>query len=402
MASKDTKDTKEKHIPMFGEHDENTRAQIQRAAAHEHVARAALMADGHVGYASMPIGGVIAYRGIVSPSGVGFDIGCGNNAVLTNRTAEDVLPELPSVLDEINRRISFGVGRSNEHERVDHELFDSPLWKEIPYLKDLKKLAHEQLGTVGAGNHYVNIYRDEQDRIWVGVHFGSRGFGHKIASGFMSLAAGKKFKDRPKEGMDSPPIVFPLDRELGEQYWKCMNLAGTYANAGREYVIQQVVQILDAQVLDSVSNHHNFAWKETHYGEEYIVIRKGSTPSWPGQRSFVGGSMGDPSVIIRGKDSDVSRQMLYSTVHGAGRVMSRSQAAGRRNKPGLVSRDMMMEWVRREGVLLRGGGLDESPHVYRRLVDVLKYHESTIEIEQWLKPLGVVMAGPDVHDPYKD
>jgi tRNA-splicing ligase RtcB len=389
-------------IPIFGEHDSATIAQIRRSAEDERVAAAALMADGHLGYASMPIGGVLAYRDTISPSGVGFDIGCGNDAVLTNLKASDVVPQLAKIMDEIVQRIAFGIGRSNKQEQVHDPLFSSPLWKEIPYLKDLKKLAREQLGTVGSGNHYVNIFQDEQERIWVGVHFGSRGFGHKVASGFMSLAAGHSFNSKPKEGMDSPPIVFPLKSSLGELYWHCMNLAGAYAKAGRAYVINQVVAILGAEVQEKVSNHHNFAWKEQHNGEELIVIRKGSTPSWPGQRSFVGGSMGDPSVILRGKESAQARQTLYSTVHGAGRVLSRSKAAGRRGKPGLVSPEMMKEWVQREGVLLRGGGLDESPHVYRRLVDVLTYHADTVEVEHWLKPLGVAMAGADVYDPYKD
>jgi tRNA-splicing ligase RtcB len=395
------KQTHEKQIPMFGIHDEKTRAQIQRAAEHPDVAHAALMADGHVGYASMPIGGVLAFRNMVSPSGVGFDIGCGNDAVLTNRTVDELKPDLPRILDEITRRISFGVGRENK-EHVDDPLFESHLWKHIPYLKDLKKLARDQLGTVGAGNHYVNIFSDRQGRIWVGVHFGSRGFGHRIASGFMSLANGRPFKERPKEGMDSPPILLPLNSQKGALYWECMNLAGQYAKAGRAYVIHKVIEIIEAQVLDRVSNHHNFAWKETHNGEDLIVIRKGSTPLWPDQRSFVGGSMGDPSVIIRGKDSPGARTTLYSTIHGAGRVMSRSQAAGRRGKPGQVSPEMMREWVQREGVLLRGGGPDESPHVYRRLVDVLQYHQDTLDVEHWLQPLGVVMAGPGVYDPYKD
>lgn len=394
--------TEERYIPMFGEHDERTVAQIRRTSENPDVAQAALMADGHVGYASMPIGGVVGYRGLISPSGVGFDIGCGNDAVLTSLSTAELMPKLPDVLDHITRRISFGVGRINKYERVEHPLFDDPIWNEIPYLQGLKKLAHEQLGTVGSGNHYINLFRDEQERVWVGVHFGSRGPGHRIASGFMSLAAGKSFNDRPQEHMDSPPIVFSLASDLGAMYWRCMNLAGTYAKAGRAYVIDQVVDILGAEVLDRVSNHHNFAWKEEHGGEELIVIRKGSTPSWPGQRSFVGGSMGDPSVIICGKENTVSRQTLYSTVHGAGRVMSRSQAAGRRGKPGKVSRDMMKAWLQREGVLLRGGGLDESPHVYRRLPEVLAYHADTVEIEHWLKPLGVVMAGSDVKDPYKD
>lgn len=146
-----------------------------------------------------------------------------------------------------------------------------------------------------------------------------------------------------------------------------------------------------------------------------IVIRKGATPAFPGQKGFIGGSMGDDAVIVQGAVSpgDETRALqqasLYSTVHGAGRVMSRTEAAGKRNwrtgkvlKPGRVSPEMMQAWMREKGVILRGGGLDESPHAYRRLPEVLTAQKGTIEVLHTLRPLIVVMAGPDLYDPYKD
>ena len=156
-----------------------------------------------------------------------------------------------------------------------------------------------------------------------------------------------------------------------------------------------------------------------HDGEAVVVIRKGATPAFPGQRGFISGSMGDDAVIVRGTTPDVAtdevqaaqREALYSTVHGAGRVMSRTQAAGTRNRrtgkvvrPGLVSPEMMQQWVRDKGVILRGDGLDESPHVYRRLPEVLAARQGTIEVEHVhvLTPLIVVMAGADEFGPYKD
>jgi tRNA-splicing ligase RtcB len=179
-----------------------------------------------------------------------------------------------------------------------------------------------------------------------------------------------------------------------------------------------VVSILGARELELVHNHHNFAWKETHGGEELVVVRKGATPAFPGQLGFVGGSMGDDAVIVRGAVADegqrpevarLQRAALFSTIHGAGRVMSRTQAAGKRNRrsgkvitPGQISRDMMHAWVKRKGVVLRGGGTDESPHVYRRLPEVLAAQEGTVEVLHTLRPLVVVMAGADEFDPYKD
>jgi tRNA-splicing ligase RtcB len=190
-----------------------------------------------------------------------------------------------------------------------------------------------------------------------------------------------------------------------------MTLAGRYAYAGREAVARHVVRgILGAKAIEEVHNHHNFAWREEHEGERYWVVRKGATPAFPGQKGFVGGSMGDDAVIIEGVDSPASREALFSTVHGAGRIMSRTAAKGkfvkvdgkRIRKEGLVRHDEMMKWIADKNVVLRGGDLDEAPQAYRRLPDVLAAHEGTIRILHTLKPLGVAMAGKDIVDPYKD
>ncbi|MFL6530043.1 MAG: RtcB family protein [Chthoniobacterales bacterium] len=385
---------------IFGEHDAATIKQIETclAAGGE---RAVLCADGHKGYAQ-PIGGVVAYRDKISLSGVGFDIACGNLAILTDATRGQVVPAMQTIMDDVVRDISFGVGRTSK-TRIDHELFDDPAWKLKP-IAELKKTAAEQLGTVGGGNHYVDIFADEQDRIWVGVHFGSRGLGHKTATHFLRAAGGR-------DGMDVPPTVVAENSEIGRGYLAAMELAGRYAYAGREAVARHVVRgILRANTLEEVHNHHNFAWREKHGSERYWVVRKGATPAFPGQRGFVGGSMGDDAVIIEGIDSPDARDALYSTVHGAGRIMSRTQAKGKFEKvngkrirrEGLVRHDDMQKWVREKGVVLRGGDVDEAPQAYRRLPDVLAAHAGTIRILHILRPLGVAMAGKDIVDPYKD
>ncbi|MFL6568856.1 MAG: RtcB family protein [Chthoniobacterales bacterium] len=385
---------------IFGEHDAATIKQIETclAAGGE---RAVLCADGHKGYAQ-PIGGVVAYRDKISLSGVGFDIACGNLAILTDATRGQVVSAMQTIMDDVMRDISFGVGRTSK-TRIDHELFDDPAWKLKP-IAELKKTAAEQLGTVGGGNHYVDIFADEQDRIWVGVHFGSRGLGHKTATHFLSAAGGR-------DGMDVPPTVVAENSEIGRDYVAAMELAGRYAYAGREAVARHVVRgILRANTLEEVHNHHNFAWREKHGSERYWVVRKGATPAFPGQRGFVGGSMGDDAVIIEGIDSPDARDALYSTVHGAGRIMSRTQAKGKFEKvngkrirrEGLVRHDDMQKWVREKGVVLRGGDVDEAPQAYRRLPDVLAAHAGTIRILHILRPLGVAMAGKDIVDPYKD
>ncbi len=385
---------------IFGEHDEATIKQIETcvAAGGE---RAVLCADGHKGYAQ-PIGGVVAYRDKVSLSGVGFDIGCGNLAIRTDATRAQIASVMETIMDDVVADISFGVGRSSK-TRIDHELFDDPAWKIKP-LQQLKKTAAEQLGTVGGGNHYVDIFADEQDRIWVGVHFGSRGLGHKTATHFLRAAGGK-------DGMDVPPTVVQEDSEIGTDYLAAMELSGRYAYAGREAVARHVVRgILRAQALEEVHNHHNFAWREKHGSERYWVVRKGATPAFPGQQGFIGGSMGDDAVIIEGVDSPMAREALYSTVHGAGRIMSRTAAKGRFEKvngkrirrEGLVRHDEMQGWIAEKGIVLRGGDVDEAPQAYRRLPEVLAAHEGTIRILHTLRPLGVAMAGKGTLDPYKD
>lgn len=400
-------------IRVWGSPDEGALAQARICARTGNVVQTLLMADHHQGY-SQPIGGVVVYEGQISPSGVGYDIGCGNKAVRTRLYAADIKTQLPKLMDTIARSISFGIGRVNQ-DRVDHALFDDPDWAVyqtlgMPVHDKLKTLARDQLGTVGSGNHFVDLFEEQgSGRLWIANHFGSRGFGHRTASGFLNLAAGRGFLDRaPGEQMEQPPVLLDLDSELGDMYERAMRLAGRYAYAGRDYVMDQVLRILGTDADFEVHNHHNYAWRERHDGREVIVVRKGATPSAPGQTGFIGGSMGDISVIVQGKDSAENKEAFYSTVHGAGRIMSRTQAAGKMNwktrarTGGQISKEQMMAAVADFGVELRGAGTDESPFVYRSLRQVLDDHAETIDVLHTLKPIGVCMAGADEFDPYKD
>lgn len=175
---------------VYGTHDPQTLAQLDEVA--EHAVHVALMADGHVGYV-MPIGGVAAYRDQVSPIGVGVDIACGNAAILTDLSADDIAPHLETLADEIASTIGFGLDRPRntaDDAPTDHPLFESDAWEALPrgVADELRRRARGQLGTVGSGNHYVDVFSDEQGRVWVGVHFGSRGLGFITAHGFMALA----------------------------------------------------------------------------------------------------------------------------------------------------------------------------------------------------------------------
>lgn len=433
-------------IPVFGTPDPGAVSQIKTCA--KNASWCALMADHHKGYA-VPIGGVVAYANAISPSGVGYDIGCGNKAVLTDMTGEDLRTCIKPIMDDIWNTISFGIGRKN-NERVDHPLFESDAWKQ-PAISGLKSLAEDQLGTVGSGNHYVDLFTDEQDRVWIGVHFGSRGLGHKTASYFLKAAGAK-------DGMDVEPCVLSTDMALGWDYLECMQLAGSYAYAGRDWVCSKIAKdILNANILDEVHNHHNYAWYENHPSEGrdrwLWVVRKGATPAASGQKGFVGGTMAENAVILEGSytDSDEAKFSLRSTVHGAGRVMGRMEAAGKWSKPtlrwtcrgegcgysvvkggyfkeeggptpkcpdcghklrlqehreclrpGKVTEGMMNTWVSNAKVELRGAGLDESPDCYKRLPEVLVEQGNTVRILHTLTPVGVAMAGKNEIDPYKD
>jgi tRNA-splicing ligase RtcB len=434
---------------VFGEADERTRQQLDRCVEAEPGSFGVLCADNHLGYA-MPIGGVVGYREHVSPNGVGYDIACGNCAVRTDVLARQV--DVARVMDEIWKVISFGVGRTNGERIDDHPVFESIGASPVKEQRSLLQTAADQLGTVGSGNHYVDLFEDRADgHLWVGVHFGSRGLGHKTASGFLALAAGKAWGERVDDSMDAPPTLIRADTQLGQDYLQAMEIAGEYAYAGRNWVVDRVLRILGAKDLDRVHNHHNFAWWEEHFGERLLVVRKGATPARPGQRGFVGGSMGEDAVILEGVEHPDSTRSLYSTVHGAGRVLSRRKAkrktkvvrkwrcmdhrkcdyAGAQGgfrrgpngetpkcpkcghklrldemeqqlEPGLVNWGYAQDVIKALGIELRGGGADEAPECYKRLPDVLAAQGPTVKVLNQLRVVGVAMAGADVYDPFKD
>lgn len=430
-------------VKTFGPVEDNVLQQIEACQAVEEGSVAVLCADNHLGY-SMPIGGVIGYEGLVSPSAVGYDIACGNCAIKTDLKASEIDRE--KVMDDIWKSLSFGIGRKN-NEKVEHAILDEIAETEHPFQRQLTDLAAQQLGTIGSGNHYVDLFEDELGTLWVGVHFGSRGFGYRTCEWALGLA-GSTSND-----MFSPPVTFGLASEQGILYLDGMRRAGRYAYGGREWVVKKVAALLGANVLDVVHNHHNFAWTESHGGHELVVHRKGATPAFPAQRGFVGGTMAEGGVIIRGVEDTLSQAALYSTVHGAGRVMSRTKAAGKTKvvrqwtcgqrgcahhtsgfpanahrrgkdnslplcpacgsklhlrsesicvKPGLIDFEEVKRDMKAKGIALRGAGADEAPMAYKRLPEVLAYHAGTIEIEHYLTPIGVAMAGADTHDPFKD
>lgn len=391
-------------LKIIGNHDENTITQARNVLA-KGADKFVLCADGHLGYGH-PIGGVAAYKDHISISGVGYDIACGNMAVkLPVKASEFDHDEWKHIGDKISRRISFGVGRVNE-TKVEAEFLDTEANWDNEALIGLKDMAASQLGTVGSGNHYVDVFHDQDGFVWVGVHFGSRGLGHKATTHYLK-------KIGAKDDMNADPAIVDLNSDIGQAYYEAMTLGGKYAYAGREWVCDEVSRIIQGSTerLDEVHNHHNFAWIEEHGGDKYFVVRKGSTPAFPGQRSFIGSTMMDQSVIVRGLDTPEAKENLYSTVHGAGRVMSRTKAAGKTRwkggqkvkvSEGLINEDYMRQRVAESGVHLFGAGADEAPDCYKKLDEVLGYHSDSIQVETRLTPIIVCMAGANEFDPYKD
>lgn len=389
-------------LKIIGNHEENTIKQAKNVLE-KGADKFILCADGHYGYGH-PIGGVAAYKDKISISGVGFDIACGNMAVkLPIKYTE--IKDWKEVGRKINRTISFGVGRVNDNT-VEADFLDTDANWNNEALSGLKDLAQSQLGTVGSGNHYVDVFHDDEDFVWIGVHFGSRGLGHKATTHFLK-------KLNASQGMDSDPCLVDMNSDIGQNYFEAMTLGGKYAYAGREWVCKTVSEIIqgNSEYLDVIHNHHNFAWIEEHDGDKYFVVRKGSTPAFPNQRSFIGSSMRDKSVIVRGLDTPEAKENLYSTVHGAGRILSRRQAAGKfkgwgrkrvQVEKGLIDENEMRLKMKDREIHLFGGCADEAPECYKNLEEVLGYHSDSVKIETRLSPIIVCMAGNGIRDPYKD
>ncbi len=386
LAAALANDMEDVPLVLVGNHEDGTVAQMRNCLKVGPARAGVLCADGHLGYAQ-PVGGVVAYEGAISISGVGFDIACGNMAVKLDVKRSDIRDPL-ALAREIASVVSFGVGRVND-ERVEAALFDDDEAWRTAGMEDYRTKARHQLGTVGSGNHYVDLMEGMDDHVWIGVHFGSRGLGHTTATRFLKMAGGV-------DGMNVPPTVVMTASEIGERYLAGMQLAGRYAYAGREWVVERVRKLVGGSVLDTVHNHHNFAWQEVHEGKVLWVVRKGATPAFPGERGFVGGSMGDDCVILEGVESAASASQLYSTVHGAGRVFGRKEAKRR------FTTTEWHAWLQARQVTVVGGDLDESPMAYRRLPDVLAHHAGTVRVTETLRPFVVVMAGAGEVDPWKD
>ena len=351
----------------------------------------ALMPDAHLGY-GLPIGGVLATQGAVIPYAVGVDIACRVKLTVLDRPVGHLEEEKQRavLIRSIERETRFGIGSSFE-DRREHPVLDED-WTVSPITRQQRDKGWRQLGTSGSGNHFVEFGEFEMGISLFGLppgrylallsHSGSRGPGAMVASHYSRLAM-NYHPNLPKRLRRLAWL--DLETEAGREYWRAMELMGRYASANHACIHSHIASHLGAEVLADVENHHNFAWKEKHFGREVIVHRKGATPAGAGVKGIIPGTMASPGFVVRGKGNPES---MNSAAHGAGRVMSRRQAVRSFN------------WKDANGVLeenrvtLLSAGLDEVPMVYKNIVDVMAAQSDLVEILARFHPRIVKMAPP--------
>lgn len=373
------------HIEQSAMHQMYTAAKLPVAVA------GALMPDAHHGY-GLPIGGVLATENAVIPYGVGVDIGCRMCLSIYDIDPKELVQREAFFAREIGEATLFGSGaqfkQSEEHEVMDNELFF-----ELPLLKNLHGRAWKQLGTSGSGNHFVEfgvVEIAEKDEVlgvepgkYVGLlsHSGSRALGANIANHYTRIAISKRRLPQDAKNL----AWLNLDEEEGMEYWLAMNLAGDYASACHHVIHNKIAKQLGRRPMKMVENHHNFAWKEKWEGKDVIVHRKGATPAGKDVLGIIPGSMTATGFIVKGKGEMAS---VNSASHGAGRLMSRSKAMQS------ITHNALKDELKKHGVKLLGGGLDEAPFAYKDIELVMQSQQSLVDVVGKFTPKIVKMDGP--------
>lgn len=375
---------------QWGEHlDFNAVEQMVIACRLPVAVRGALMPDAHLGY-GVPIGGVLATRGAVIPYAVGVDIACRMKLTVLDRPLGDLAESLDTFKKAIETETRFGLGAEFSKKRRQHGVMDAD-WRVSPVTAELKDKAWKQLGTSGGGNHFAEFGELVVTHPASGLapgnylallsHSGSRGTGSAVCTHYSKLAVQTTGRTLQQEFRNLSWL--DLDSEAGQEYWAAMELMGQYAAANHACIHRHIAASLGASVLLDVENHHNFAWKETHFGEEVVVHRKGATPAGEGVLGIIPGSMATPGFLVRGKGNAES---MDSASHGAGRAMSRTQAKKQLNWTD--TRAMLQ----RNGVTLMTAGLDEVPMAYKDIETVMAAQDDLVEVLAAFHPRLVKMA----------
>lgn len=380
--------------------DDKARDQLSRAAKMPFIFKhVAAMPDVHVGIGAT-VGSVIPTKGAVIPAAVGVDIGCGMMAARTSLMAHDLPDNLEKIRSAIEQAVPHGrdVGRGKR----DKGSWGSPptaiveAWANLvsrfdricakyPRLKNTNNLVH--LGTLGTGNHFIELCLDQEARVWVMLHSGSRGVGNAIGTFFIELAK----QDMRKWHINLPDIdlaYFPEGTDHFDDYVEAVGWAQDFAALNRRMMMTNVIAALRGQIakpfeaeLEAVNCHHNYVTRENHFAENVLVTRKGAVRAAKGVLGIIPGSMGAKSFIVRGLGNPES---FDSCSHGAGRIMSRTEAKK------MVTLD---EHIRdTEGVECRKdeGVIDETPKAYKPIEAVMAAQADLVEIVHTLKQVVCV------------
>lgn len=347
----------------------------------------ALMPDAHTGY-GLPIGGVLAVRDAVIPYAVGMDIACRMKMTVLDMPVSYIRGHEGRLRNILNEETRFGVGAGFASTR-NHPVMDED-WSVSPVTGQNKDKAWRQLGSSGSGNHFVEFgtltLPDDDLGLKAGTytallsHSGSRGTGGSVARHY-SQAAIREHPELPRELREL--AWFDINSTLGQEYWMAMELMGRYAAANHDLIHRHIARSLKAKVLADIENHHNFAWKEKHFGQEVIVHRKGATPAACGITGIIPGSMATPGYVCRGKGSASS---MNSASHGAGRAMSRTAAKNTFNW------HQAKKFLEERDVVLISAGLDEVPMGYKDIEKVMAEQSDLVEIVARFDPKLVKMA----------
>lgn len=385
-------ETPDKYTVYGEDHiEEGAKKQMDVAMTLPVTVAGALMPDAHQGY-GLPIGGVLATNNAVIPYGVGVDIGCRMALSVFDLPADYLDTNHDTLKAVLMGNTRFGAGHGYlKHERVDHAVLDNDLFDTHDFIRSLKDKAWTQLGSSGGGNHFVEFgvidFAEADEALGVAggkylallTHSGSRGLGATIAGHYTKLA-----KDICKLPYTAQNLAYlDLDTAEGQEYWLAMNLAGDYASACHEVIHNKIRTALGAELLVKVENHHNFAWKEQFEGEEVIVHRKGATPASKDTMGIIPGSMATPGFLVRGKGEEAA---INSASHGAGRLMSRTQAIKT-----LASADLKT-MLEQHGVTLLGAGMDEAPMAYKDIHTVMSAQSDLVDVVATFSPRIVRMA----------
>ena len=371
----------------------------------------ALMSDCHLGF-GMPIGGVLATKGVVIPNAVGVDISCGVAAIKSNLTIEEMTEEKIKQIfggseeyhGGIRTRIPVGfnhykelqdekwmpVFKLDEHKykffEGDHAKFlEKSMRAEYPICYANYEAARRSVGSLGGGNHFLELQVDEKGIVWIMVHSGSRNLGFKVATHYNKLAKELNAKWFSSVNSKWDLAFLPIDSEAARLYMNEMNYCVEFSFKNREHMLtvmkEEILKVFPETVFDDIINiAHNYAAWENHYGENVIVHRKGATRARKGETGIIPGSMGTSSYIVEGLGNPES---FMSCSHGAGRLMSRTKAK--------ATLDLKAEKEKMKGIIcgLRNvGDLDEAPGSYKDIEDVMDAQKDLVKILVKLRPIA--------------